>query len=328
MDTLTRSLATSSAALLRLALVAAPLLAGCGYEEGLLISNLRGTIRIPKTALERTVIVPATPDEAERVEVLVDEPRLIGPVYLGLYPFVHEADVVARYPHPEMGPQYIEDTPGDAYPYGGTTVGDIRFACFEYLSCKVTSGRFLDYDDLVDWFQRIGQPITDASGAVVIDGAFVQQTCYDLLAVTSDEEVRITAEDKDLDGKITMSDLDFQEDGDSWVAPFTLWQQEFFWDVDQEAEKGCTPGTDCTGFTLWGYMDAPDVTNFQFSSCETGAGNQYQRYNTQFFGGVSHNDLLNFPSKYIAKGDWVVTEPYVWKDIYDEPELTLDFLVP
>jgi hypothetical protein len=324
MNTLTRSLPL-------LLVLLAPLAGGCVYQEGLLISNLRGTIRIPKAAVDRTVSIPSTtPGEEPTVEEIVNDPRLIGPVFLGLYPFVHEADVVAQYPHPEMGPQYIEDTPGDAYPYGGTTVGDIRFACFEFLSCKVTSGRFEDYDDLLQWFDRIGQPITDASGALVTDGGFIQQTCFDLLAVTSDQEVRITAfEDLNDDGEINEKDLDFQEEGDFWVAPFTLWQQEFFWDQEEEqSEKSCTPGTDCTGFTLWGYMDSPDTSNFQFSSCETGAGNRYTRYNTEFYGGLPHNDLLNFPSKYITTGDWVVTEPFVWKDIYDEPELTLDFLVP
>jgi hypothetical protein len=75
-------------------------------------------------------------------------------------------------------------------------------------------------------------------------------------------------------------------------------------------------------------MDSPDVATFQFSTCDTDGGNQFQRYDTEFFGGITQPDLLNFPSKYITTGDWVSSEPYVWKDINDEPELTLDFLVP
>lgn len=309
------------------------LLPACGYEEGLLIENLRGTVRVPSTALTRTVLVPDPNDAAAEPTPLeiVNDPRLIGPVYLGLYPAVEPADVLARYPHPEMGPQYLEDTPGDAYPYGGTTVGDIRFACFEYLACKVASGRFADYEDMRVWFEQLGQPIVDAAGEIVVDGDYIQQTCFDLMAVTSDREVRVTAyEDRNDDGSIDEKDLDFvyDEGEDAWIADFTLWQQEFFWDLQEEEDKGCTPGEDCTGFTLWGYMDSPDAANFQFSSCDTQNGNVWVRYNQEFYGGQVHNDLLNFPSKYIATGDWVSSEPFVWKDIYEEPELLLDFVVP
>ena len=43
--------------------------------------------------------------------------------------------------------------PGNAYPYGGGSVGRYDFACFSSVACKVVTGRFTDYDDILD---RIG----------------------------------------------------------------------------------------------------------------------------------------------------------------------------
>ncbi|MEQ1500865.1 MAG: hypothetical protein ABMB14_01475 [Myxococcota bacterium] len=280
---------------------------GCSYDEGLLIQNLTGRVLVPKEAATRSI---AFSDGSTQT---ITDVRLLGPVYLGVFPSVAPENVIERYPHPTVGPQYREDVAGDAYPYGGTTVGDFRFACFEYLTCKVTTGRYSSYQDLVDWFKLIEQPITDASGTEVTSGEFIRQTCFDLLDVTSDEEVRL------------VGDLDFEDDGgDYFVADFTLWQQEFFWD---QAQENCTPGTDCTGFTLWGWMDAPSTSSYQFSTCDPSVGFQNEEYNADFFGGAPYSNVLNFPATYISAGDYVAGEPYVWNDLYAQPDLILDFAV-
>jgi hypothetical protein len=296
--------------------------AGCAYNEGLIIQNMRGTVHIPGDAASRTIV-----SEDGTETVIEHDLRLLGPVYLGLYPSVQPANMAERYPYPEVGPQFKEDVPGDTYPYGGTTVGDLRFACFEFLTCKVTSGRFADYQDLVDWFALIGTPLLDAADVEVTDGEFVRQTCYDLLNATTDDEVRITAyEDRNGDGEIGPADLDFvyDESNDEFVGEFTLWQQEMFWD---QAQENCTPGVDCTGFSLWGFMDAPSAESYTYSTCEAAQGLQMQVYNQDFNGGRSWNNVLNFPSNYITTGDDVSSEPFVWSNIEATPEFKLDFVV-
>src|SRR5262249_26235407 len=142
--------------------------------------NMKGRVLVPKDATTRTIV---REDGSE--EVIPPDVKLIGPVYLGLYPSIYPANVIERFPHPEVGPQYLEDVPGDAYPYGGTPIGDMRFPCFEFLTCKLSSGRFLDYQEIVDWFAFLDQPVVDAAGAPVTDGDFIRQTCYDLLNVTA-----------------------------------------------------------------------------------------------------------------------------------------------
>ena len=309
----------------RTLMLLAPLVAGCAFDEGLVIENLKGTVRIPRAAAQREIVDPNAEDGST---ILLDDPRLIGPVYLGLYPSVYPADVVG-YPHPEMGPVFQRDIPGNAYPYGGTTVGDLRFACFDFLTCKHVSGRFTGYQDMIDWYERLGQPILDAAGAVVPSGEFIQQTCFDILNVTSDEEVRILTDDKDGDGKLEETDLDFvlDESTDEYVAEFTIWQQEMFWDQEVAAKGECTPGRDCPGFTLWGWMDAPSITEYTYSTCNPDIGFENTEYNANFSAGAPFTDLLNFPSSYIGEGDWVSGEAYRWDDRFAEPELRLDFVV-
>lgn len=305
------------------ALFALPLV-GCLYDEGLLIENLHGTVSVPVSVAQREIVDPNATDGST---ILLDDRRLLGPVYLGLYPSVEAAGVIERYPHPEVGPQYLEGIPGDTYPYGATTIGDLRFGCFEFLTCKLTSGRFVDYDDLISWFASIGQPIVDSIGVEVTEAEYFQQQCFDLLDVTSDKEVRITAtEDRNGDDKIDEQDLDFVLDADGafYTAEFTFWQQEFFWDQEQE---NCEPGRDCTGFSLWGWIDSPSLQEYKYSTCLPASGFRFEEYSTELFSGQPYIDLLNFPSTYIAGGDWVATEPFVWQDIYDEPDLVLDFAV-
>ncbi|MCB9696690.1 MAG: hypothetical protein H6738_07920 [Alphaproteobacteria bacterium] len=298
------------------------LASGCAYEEGLLIQNMTGTVHIPGQFATRDIVLPDG-----TTETLGPDIKLLGPVYLGLFPSVQPANVAERYPYPEVGPQYKADVQGDTYPYGGTTVGDLRYACFSFLACKLSSGRFVDYQEIVDWYAKIGTPLKDEAGAEVTNGEYLRQTCYNILAATTDDEVRITAyEDRNDDGTIDAGDLDFVYDAanDEFVGEFTLWQQEFFYDQNQE---GCTPGKDCTGFSLWGWVDSPGAGSFQFSTCDASSGFQNQEYNADFFGGRAHQDLLNFPSKYISTGDVVASEPFVWSNIDDHPALYLDFPV-
>ncbi|MEZ4239247.1 MAG: hypothetical protein R3F59_24455 [Myxococcota bacterium] len=301
--------------------VAGAALGGCVYDEGLEIANLRGRVIVPEEAVTRTLVL------GDGTEQTITDIKLLGPVYLGLFPSVEPANVLERYPHPEIGPQFREDVPGDTYPYGGTTVGDLRFACFEFLRCKVVSGRFLDYQEIVEWFRYIEQPILDASGAEVNSGEFLAQACYDLLNVNTDDEVRITAyEDRNGDDVIDDKDLDFvyDEAEHAYVGDFEIYQQEMFW--DQSAE-GCEPGRDCPGFSLWGWMDAPSKSSFQYSTCNPTLGYRNQEYNANFTGGAAFPTLLNFPSTYITNDDWVASEPYQWNDKYAEPDIYLDFAV-
>lgn len=295
---------------------------GCAYEEGLLIQNMTGTVRIPGDFAKRDVV-----QEDGTTVTLGPDIKLLGPVYLGLYPSVQPANVAEKYPYPEVGPQYKADVQGDTYPYGGTTIGDLRFACFSFLTCKTTSGCFVDYQEIVDWFATIGTPLKDEAGAEVTSGEYLRQTCYNILNATTDDEVRITAyEDRNDDGNIDAGDLDFEYDeaNNEFVGEFTLWQQEFFWDQNQE---NCTPGKDCTGFTLWGWMDTPSEGSFSYSTCDPLNGFQDQEYNADFYGGRAQQDLLNFPSKYITSHDVVAGEPFVWSNVDDHPELVLDFEV-
>lgn len=294
---------------------------GCSFDEGLIIENLKGTVRLPVEAATRSII------DSDGKVVEVQGPEVIGPVYLGLYPSIEPANVIERYPHPEVGPQFLDDVQGNAYPYGGTTIGDLRFACFESLSCKVTSGRFKDWAGLIDFFDAIGEPVLDNFGQPITNPELLRQTCYDLLDVTSDAEMRITAyEDRNDDGNIDELDLDFviDDSGEFYEAEFTIWQQEFFYDLEQE---DCTPGTDCKGMSLWGWMDAPGTAQFTFSTCDPAFGFNTEVYDSEFVFGSVVSDVLNFPSNRISSGDWVSAQHFQWDDVNDEPTLVLDFEV-
>lgn len=294
---------------------------GCSFDEGIIIENLRGTVRVPVEAATRTVL------DAEGNSLEVTDPALIGPVYLGLYPSIEPANVIERYPHPEVGPQFLDGIQGNAYPYGGTSIGDLRFACFESLSCKLTSGRFRDWQAILDWFDLIGQPVLDNFSNPITNAELLRQTCYDLLDVTSDAEMRITAyEDRNGDEVIDELDLDFvlNDSGTHYEAEFRIWQQEMFYDVDQE---NCLPGVDCKGMSLWGWMDAPGSAQFTFSTCDPTFGFNTEIYDSEFVFGSVVSDLLNFPANRISQGDWVSSVSYQWDDANAEPTIDLDFEV-
>jgi hypothetical protein len=296
-------------------LLSAALLSGCYYDEGLIIENMTGTLVIPREAATRDFI-----RDDDTVDTITDV-RLIGPVYLGMFSGVEEG--IEDYPHPSVGPQFQAGVPGDTYPYGSTTVGDIRYACFEHLTCKVSSGRYVDFDSMVEWFRDVlEQPIVDNLGNEVTSGDFVRQTCYEYLRVTSDEEVQVTANDENNDGVIDFADLDFVEGSDgNFYADFTFWQQEYF------EEMKPADGVDPQGFSLWGWMDAPSQSSLKFGTCNSSAGYQENTYNNNFFGGTQYNDLLNFPANYIADGDWVARTGHTYETPYDTPEVWIDFKV-
>jgi len=286
-----------------------PLLAAGCYNEGLPIYDLHGRIVLPEEATNRTT------DDGN---VITDDVRLIGPVYVGLYGSVKAG--TANYPYPAVGPSFQAGISGDAYPYGGTTVGDIRFACMQALKCKTVSGRFVDFNDIVDWFDnQVNQPITDAFGQPVDTGDYIRQTCYNLFHYTSDSEIRVTAtKDKNGDGKVDALDLDFTQRNDGkWEADFTIWQQQWY-----------------DGFSMWAWEDAPSQTEYKFSSCDPNDGDNIIYYNQDFFAGRQYRDVLNRPSQYIGTGDWVPSadptgsdDPYVWKSPDEVHEIDLDYPV-
>lgn len=285
-----------------LASVALLALSACSFDEGLIIEDMTGRIVVPRAAASRTM---------PNGETLDGDVRLIGPVYLGLYPNVR--DDIFSYPHPEIGPSFSEDSPGDTYPYGGTSVGDIRYPCLQALVCRTTSGRFVDYDDILNWFNTYyDDTIVDGQGREVQSGEFIRQTCFERLRVTSDEEVRITAyEDVNEDGSLDAQDLEFIENADGdFEAEFKIYQQEFF-----------------EGFQLWGWMDSPAEVDGRLNTCDGTEGFLDAEYANRFRGGRPYRDLLNFPSTYLQEGDWVAGTPHTYSSVDDEVVITLDLEV-
>lgn len=290
-------------------------LVACAFDEGLEIRNLTGTVVVPREAATRTVVRPDGTFED------VTDVRLIGPVYLGLYPGLLRENEFATYPHPSVGPTLV------AHPYGGTNVGDLRFPCFESLVCRLASGRFVDYDDVLTWFnEELGIPIVDATGDLVDQGVYMQQTCYDLLEVVSDEEVRLTAfEDRNGDGALDKADLDFVENAEGdFEGQFTIWQQEMFYEVDD------TDGEQ-DAMVLWGFMDAPSDSGYKFATCNDADGTGFfaGEYTMEFYGGAVDSYVLNSPSLYLQAGDhdWVASEGFEWAEWGAQPQLVLDWEV-
>jgi hypothetical protein len=273
------------------------LTSGC-YQEGLLIEDLSGFVTVARAAATRTL---TEEDEEGNVlsETEITDVKLIGPVYIGLYAGLDST--IKTYTHPKIGP-----IAQDAYPYGGTTIGDIRNVCLEFFSCKVTSNRFVDFDELVDWFTDVVDDApTDAQGRVIETGEFIRQNCFDLLEVSSDEELRVTPPDSNEDGVIDILDLDFveNEDGD-FVGEFDMPFAEF------------NPG-----MTAWAFMDAPSAVSHALGTCNPRLGFFEQTYNNDYQVGVQYNDILNIPGEYLLDGDWVSTEGFVWDDPQDVAQI-------
>jgi hypothetical protein len=283
------------------------LLAACTWNEDLTHFDLKGTVRLPKEAVGFTYI------DDKGVETVVEDPRAIGPVYLGAFPSVREGDF--PYSHPEMGPVITDDKPGDTYPYGGGTVGRMSWGCYESTVCRTVTGRFSGFSDIIEFFNGILGPldgdanaleITDAEGAVVTDEEVYRERCYDFLDYTSDAEVEFIPPD-DSDGAVS-DYLDFREDGDYYVADVELLHVKL---VD--------------GMQIWGWVDMP-TANFNFASCNSlDEGRFAYNYNEYYPMGSSFGDLLNFPSLYIDVGDWVVDDAPSIEDPDKEFEVTLGY---
>lgn len=249
---------------------------GCTFDEHLPQVDISGTVVLPKAAATRNVTNPATGESREVTDV-----RNIGPVVLGVFPSIQNN--LFDYPHPEMGPILDDDIPGNTYPYGGGTLGRMDFACFEHLACKVSTGRFKDYEDVLDWWANtLYDPVQDEFGAEVESPDYFRQYCYELFEVTADYELAfISGEDG----------LDFVENSDGdFEADFSIYQIDYHQDM-----------------ALWGWVDTPSA-NFTFPTCDIEAGQQNTEYVNDFQYGVGRFDLLNFPGQYIGTGDFVVGE--------------------
>lgn len=277
----------------------------CAFDEGLVIENMEGRIILPPEAATQSFF-----NEDGTLRETVTDVRMIGPVYVGLYPTIEEG--AFPYPHPSTGPSLSSGRIGDAYPYGGTTVGDFRFACFEDLTCNLVSGRHLSYDSIIEWMGVFDQPLLDAFGQPVETGAYIQQVCFEQNFYTSDEEVRlIQTKDTNDDGVVDALDLDFVERADgNFEGRFRIWQQEFV-----------------SGFTAWSFMDAPNNNSMTHTTCNPDAGAQQRDYSVNIQTGTQYQDVLNYPSTYLTDGDWVGsidrgTHTYV--DVFDDVEIWID----
>lgn len=280
---------------------------GCSNPEVVNDGDITAIVTIPKAAATRTVVSATAVGDGTYTytQSEVTDVRLLGPVYVGAFGGI---DTVSfPYAHPKMGP--IVDGLGDTYPYGGETIGRLDYACYEALSCKVTTGRFKDYADLLDHFQNnLGLPVVDQYGEPVVTAETMRAWCYDYFAATSDAEMAFLS-----------AEPDFVEDGDNFVAEVTIHHTNR---VD--------------GLHIWAFMDAPEIgeggedVNGSFTTCNPSYGRNVDEYNSEFTEGSSAFDVLNFPSTYIQFGDWVSSgEATVTFD--DElnqestPEVAIDF---
>lgn len=275
-------------------------LTACGFDEGLVIEDMTGRVVVPAAAATR---------EMPNGETITDV-RLIGPVVLGFYPGIR--DDIYPYPHPEVGPAFSTEVAGDTYPYGGTTVGDIRHPCLSNLVCRVTSGRFQTYDGILDWFDTYYQtPVLDSEGNEVVTGEYIRQTCFERLNYTSDDEIRLVSLDSNGDGTIDTSDLQFTENADGdFEAEFRVLQQEFF-----------------PGMKLWGWMDSPGLVDGSLNTCNEQQGFNDNQYDDVFTSGRQFTALLNFPNEFVQPGDYVAGEGFEYTTVEDEAVIRLDFEV-
>lgn len=267
---------------------------GCGYtEDALEHFDLFGTVRIPKEAAAITVTQTTEDDEGNSTSQDVDleaDVRNLGPVYLGVFPGIDNN--LFEFPHPEIGPVLSEDTL-DSYPYGGVTVGRPDFACYEMLVCKVTTGRFTSYDDVMEYFRdELKEPIVNQYGDEVTSAIEFREWCYETMFLTSDNEIPFLS----LDGP------DFVDKGDYWEADATIYHSYF-------RENS----------VVWGWMDAP-TRSYNFASC-TDVGQQagwFQFYYTENFAtGATYPQILNTPATFIDRGDWISESGYTMKSPED-----------
>ena len=244
------------------------LFAACTFEENLPQVDLEGTVRIPVEAATFTL---GQNDDAREVT----DARGIGPVFVGAFPSIQKG--LYDFAHPEIGPIVGED--GNTYPYGGNTIGRFDWACYQTLACKVVTGRFTSYDDVLDFFKNtLEEPIRTNEGAEVTSSTEFQERCFEVLYATGDFEMLFVGEQ------------DFEEEDGYYVADFKLPDVYF-----QE------------GMQVWGWVDMPDEF-FDFSTCDPNNGDMVTYYNERYDLGTNYLDILNYPGQYIDDGDWVAGE--------------------
>ena len=288
---------------------------GCTFDEDLREKDITGLVRIPVEALESLQLIDSdgTPivddgftldDEGNPILDITDQMGLLGPVYLGGFPSVEEGHY--DYSHPEMGPVLDPDRPGDTYPYGGTTVGRFDYACYEQLRCKVVTGRYTDYQEILDFFSDVVQErVLSPDGTEVTSGATYQEHCYTTEYVTSDSELSFIDAEPQADVKPYFKPyFRLDEAGEYYVADVTMPHTLFI-----------------AGMELWGWVDMPSA-RYNFASCNAEEGAYNYRYTEQFYEGSSYPDLLNYPGTSIDGGDWVA-EPVTIED--PDAEFTIDF---
>ncbi len=288
---------------------------GCAYEENLREADLTGKVRIPLEALESLQLIDpdGTPivdggftldEDGQPVLDITDQMGLLGPVYLGAFPSVEEGHYA--YPHPEMGPILDADKPGDTYPYGGTTIGRFDYACYEQLRCKAVTGRYTDYQEIIDFFADVVQePIKAPDGTEVTSASAYQEHCFTTEHVTSNDE-------------LSFIDDDPEENIKPYFKPYFSLNSE---GTHYEADVTIPHTLVVDEMALWGWVDMPSA-RYNFATCNESEGDYHYRYTEQFYKGSSFPDLLNFPGLYVDEGDWVA-EPYI-VDSADK-EFTIDF---
>jgi hypothetical protein len=255
-------------------------------------------VRIPKAATAMQVL-----DPNDDTILDIDDPRALGPVYIGVYPSVQ--DNLFNYLHPEMGPVFDPAIPGDTYPYGGTTVGRFQYGCYQQLICRTVTGRYTSYDDILDFFSNtLHRPVQDIDGHTVGGGTEFQEHCFDAFEITADWELDLVSDD-----------VDFRVEGDYYVADVDILHTQYH-----------------EGMQVWGWVDMPSA-EFKFASCTDGQGDYYAQYADQYYLGTNADQLLNYPSNFIGDGDWVAGtsdgDPFAAIPTINSPdsgfELTLGF---
>jgi len=278
---------------------------GCTFDEHLPQVDIQGTVVIPRAAATRQVPNAATGQTEEVVD-----PRAIGPVFMGAFASIDEPGLNYDFPHPEIGPIFLEGETGNAYPYGGGTVGRFDFACYQAMVCKVVTGRFTTYEDILDYFDEVVQEsVVDDRGGVVDSADAFQAYCFELFNYTDDAELGFLTETEDALDFVENTDGDFEADFDLWAV--TYYQ----------------------GMQIWGWVDTPDEA-YNFSTCDENRGQNNQEYANDYQYGANVPDVLNFPGENISEGDYVVSSPIAFdyedadafRDAGDEPTVIIDFL--
>lgn len=269
---------------------------GCSFDEQLPEIDIHGKVVIPRAAATRNI-----QDESGNIVELTDD-RFIGPVYIGAFSDVREG--YYDYPHPAMGP-IVGELDGNTYPYGGTSVGRFAFGCFESVACRISTGRFETFEEVIEYFGVFAQdPVTNPFGEEVTSPAYYEQFCLDYFHFTSVQELKFIAVDEN--GKPAPH---FTENADG--------------DFEAEFDMPHTPYYE--GMKIWGWVDSPSEV-YEFSTCNPALyGPAQTEYNENYYAGGGQWNILNYPGSYIFHGDWVVSEAWQMNSPEDEPTLKVDF---